>query len=316
MATTIFDSISHADFLRLTLKAFARQGYKVERISAAGADGVLIGKNGARIGILCKKYSGAFIGRPVLQQFYGAMIRLRCTEGYLITTTDCSPEACDFAAGKGIVLYNSKRTTELLRSAFGDAFIQTGKMPELGPEAKTVPTGARQKVSAASYEKVAVSDLKNAPELVKAPEPVRTPEPVKAPEPVQAPDLIQAPEPVQTQLVEETAKEELPEEVEEVQSIESPGTPEAVPSEHTTIIVCLECNKQLKVPIDQGVITVTCPECGMRRIYQPELNEAGELKTTTIITCQSCSQKLNVPTNRGQLNVRCPQCKAAWLFTP
>jgi phage FluMu protein Com len=270
---------------------------------------VLIGKNGARIGILCKKYRGAFIGRPVLQQFYGAMIQLRCTQGYLITTTDCSPEAYDFAAEKGIILYNSKRTTELLRTAFGDAFIRTGKMPELGPMAKTIPAGARQTISVATYERVAVSDLKKAVEPAKAPEPVKAPERVQAPEPEKAPEPEPAP-------LKERASEELPEEVQEVQSIESLGTPEAVPSEHTTIIVCLECNKQLKVPIDQGVITVTCPECGMRRIYQPELNEAGELKTTTTITCQSCSQKLNVPTNRGQLNVRCPQCKAAWLFTP
>src|SRR5512139_1593537 len=120
MTTTIFDSISHADFLRLTLEAFSRQGYAVEQSSAAGADGVLLGKNGARIGILCKKYRGAFIGRPVLQQFHGAMVQLGCAEGFLVTTTDCTPEAYDFAAGKGIVLYNLERTTGLLRTAFGD----------------------------------------------------------------------------------------------------------------------------------------------------------------------------------------------------
>ena len=77
MTTTIFESISHADFLRLTLEAFSRQGYKVEPSSDAGADGVLVGGKGERIGILCKKYRGAFIGRPVLQQFHGAMRRLR-----------------------------------------------------------------------------------------------------------------------------------------------------------------------------------------------------------------------------------------------
>jgi DNA-directed RNA polymerase subunit RPC12/RpoP len=309
MATTIFDSISHADFLRLTLDAFSRQGYVVEQSSAAGADAVLLGKNGARIGILCKKYRGAFIGRPVLQQFYGAMVQLGCTEGYLITTTDCSSEAHDFASGKGIVLYSSERTTELLRTAFGDEFIRSGKMPKLGMTAKTVPSAARQTISVASYEQVAVSDLKKAVEPVKAPEPVPAPEPVRAPEPEKAPEPEQAP-------LKETASEELPEEVQEVQSIESPGASEAVPPENTTIIVCLECNKQLRVPIDQGMITVICPECGMRRLYQPEMNSAGELKTTTIITCQRCSQKLNIPTNRGQLNVRCPQCKATWLFTP
>ena len=309
MTTTIFDSISHADFLRLTLEAFSRQGYAVEQSRSAGADGVLIGRNGARTGVLCKKYRGAFIGRPVLQQFYGTLVQLGCAEGYLITTTDCSPEAYDFAAGKGIVVYNLERTTGLLGTAFGDEFIRTGRIPELGAKVKTIPAGARPAVSIASYEKVAASDLKDAVEPIKAPEPVQAPEPLQAPEPDKAPEPEQAP-------LKEPVSEELPEEVQEVQSLESPGASEAVPPEHTTIIVCLECNRQLKVPIDQGVITVTCPECGIQRIYQPELNDAGELKTTTIIACQSCKQKLNVPTNRGQLNVRCPQCKAAWLFTP
>jgi len=309
MTTTIFDSISHADFLRLTLQTFSRQGYAVEQSRAADADGVLLGKNGARIGILCKKYRGAFIGRPVLQQFYGAMLRLRCTEGYLITTTDCSPEAYEFAAGKGIVLYNRERTTELLRTAFGDAFIRSGTMPELGMTARPAPPASRQPISVASYEKVPAADLKKAPVPSPPPEPARARRPVPAAEPEKVPGPEHA-------LREEAANEELPEEVQEVQSLEPPETPAAAPSENTTIIVCWECNKQLRVPIDQGMITVQCPECGMRRVYQPEMNDAGELKTTTVITCTSCSQKLNVPTNRGQLNVRCPQCKAAWVFTP
>jgi DNA-directed RNA polymerase subunit RPC12/RpoP len=124
------------------------------------------------------------------------------------------------------------------------------------------------------------------------------------------------------------AIEELPEEVQDVQELQDvPGlqdvqgtgaseAPETVPSGKMTVIVCLECNKQLQVPIDQGMITVQCPECGMRRVYQPELDEAGELKTTTVIGCPSCKQKLNVPTNRGQLNVRCPRCGEKSLFTP
>jgi len=151
-----------------------------------------------------------------------------------------------FRSRKGIVLYSSKRTSELLRTAFGDEFIRTGKMPELGPKGKDHPAGARQTISAASYEKVAVSDLKKAPEPVKVPEPVQAQDntgagPGKAPGPEQAP-------------LKETASEELPEDVQEVQSIESRGL-RGRSSEHTTIIVCLECNKQLKVPIDQGVIT-------------------------------------------------------------
>jgi len=303
MTTNIFESLSHTDFLRLTLAAFSRQGYEVEQSSVAGADGVLIGRNGARIGILCKKYRGALIGRPVLQQFYGAMEQIGCKEGYLITTTDCLPEAYEFAKKKGIGLYNRERTMVLLRTAFGDEFIRSGTMPELGSKARTVPAAARQTISVASYEKASVSDLKNkrgpedAPVSVEAPEPAITTEPAKAPP-------------------EETAVEELPEEVLIVESIESPGDLETVSPENTTTIVCAECNHQLRVPTDQGMITVTCTECGSRWLYMPVTNSDGDVKTTTIVTCKTCLQQLNVPTNRGQLNVRCPKCGAKWLFAP
>lgn len=303
MTTNFFNSLSHTDFLRLTLEAFSRQGYEVEQSAAAGADGVLIGRNGERIGILCKKYRGAFIGRPVLQQFYGAMEQIGCKEGYLVTTTDCSPESYEFAKGKGIGLYSRERTIELLKTAFGEEFIRSGRMPDLGPKAITVPAAVLQTISVASYEKVSVSDLKNAREPEKPPEPAAAPEPEKAPEQVHAPP-------------EETSSEDLPEEVLVVESIGSPGAAETASPENTRTIFCAECNKQLRVPTDQGIITVTCAECGLRQIYQPELNSDGEVKTTTIVACQTCSQRLNVPTNRGQLNVRCPKCGAKWLFTP
>jgi DNA-directed RNA polymerase subunit RPC12/RpoP len=323
MTTTMFDTFSHTDFLRLTLEAFSRQGYKVEQSAADGADGVLIGRNGARIGILCKKYRGAFIGRPVLQQFYSAMEQAGCREGYLITTTDCSPEAYEFANGKGISLYNRERTTGLLKAAFGDEFMRSGRMPELGATARAVPAAVRPAASVASYEKVSAPELKNAreperpPVSMKAPEPEKLPvsEPAAAPEPIQAPEPEQASEQVQAPQ-EETAVEELPEEVLTVESIESPGAPEAGPPENMTTIVCAECNHHLRVPTDKGMITVTCTECGMRWLYLPETNSDGEVKRTTIITCQTCSQQLNVPTNRGQLNVRCPKCGEKWLFTP
>src|SRR5512137_3182599 len=82
MNTTIFNTLSHTDFLRLTLEAFSRQGFEVERSSDAGADAVLVSKSGGRIAVLCKKYRDAFIGRPVLQQFHAAMHRIGCKEGY------------------------------------------------------------------------------------------------------------------------------------------------------------------------------------------------------------------------------------------
>ena len=135
----------------MTLEAFSRQGFDVERSGDPGADAVLVGKNGARIAVLCKKYRGAFIGRPILQQLHAAMGRIGSFEGYLIATSDCLPEAREFAKGKGLDLYNRDRTTRLFKAAFGDEFMRTGKIPELGQKAKEVQAPARKPVSVASY---------------------------------------------------------------------------------------------------------------------------------------------------------------------
>jgi len=329
MTTTIFNSLSHTDFLQLTLEAFSRQGFEVERSSDAGADAVLVSKSGTRIAVLCKKYRGAFIGRPVLQQFHAAMGQIGCREGYLITTTDCSPEAQEFAQGKGIELFNRDRTTRLFLTAFGDEFMRTGRIPELGQKAKAVPAPVRKPVSVATYEKVAVSDRNHEREPEKPPVSIQAPEtePVKAPElerpsgSIEAPEPEQAAEPTQAAeqgkaLHEETGSEELPEEVETVENLESPAPSETASLKNTRTIFCAECNQQTRVPTDQGMIKVKCSECGSQWLYQPEMTSDGNVKTTTIVTCRTCSQQLNVPTNRGQLNVRCPKCGTKWLFTP
>jgi DNA-directed RNA polymerase subunit RPC12/RpoP len=357
MTTDIFNSLSHTDFLRLTLEAFLRQGFEVERSSTAGADAVLVSKSGTRIAVLCKKYRGAFIGRPVLQQFHAALDRSGCKDGYLITTTDCLPEAYEFAKGKGLELFNRDRTTRLFLTAFGSEFMRTGRMPELGQKARAVPAPVRKPVSVATYEKVAVSDRKiereqekppvatQAPEperppvLVQAPEqvqllgptevrePGRTIEPTKALEPerssgaIGVPDPKKAAEPVQASKQgkapqEEAISEEMPEEVESVENIESLAPSDTAALKNMRTIFCAECNQQTRVPTDQGMIKVKCSECGSLWLYQPEMTSDGEVKTTTIIACQACAQQLNVPINRGQLNIRCPKCGEKWLFTP
>lgn len=372
--TDIFDALSHTDFLKLTLEAFSRQNFEVERSLDAGADAVLVGKDGKRIAVLCKKYRGAFIGRPVLQQFHAAMGRTGCSEGYLITTTDCLPEAREFAVGKGLDLYSRDRTTRLFLTAFGEEFMRTGRMPVLGQKAKTVPAPARKPVSIATYEKVSVPDQGTANKLVKvpvqvkppeprkvaepprevlakAPVPVKVPEPIKATEPAReapvkvpepviaekpgeaqepaaAPEPIKAAEPApvheaplpteeRTPELEQTlpkgaGPEELTEEVQAGENNEPPVGQEAASPENTTTVTCAECNLEMRVPTDQGMVKVECTECGLRWIFQPEMKQAPK----TVVICQTCSQQLSVPTDRGRLNVRCPKCRATWLFTP
>jgi len=337
MTPTIFNSLSHADFLRLTLEAFARQGFEVERSNDAGADAVLVSKSGSRIAVLCKKYRDAFIGRPVLQQLHAAMGKMRCKEGYLITTTDCAPDAHEFAKGKSLELFNHDRTTRLFKSAFGDEFMRTGKIPELGNKAKAVPAQVKKPVSNALYEKVAVPEAKKerAPEkpavITPAVKTERLPEKpaavTPAPEPPNVTELEMSSGPIAAAEPEQTAEpamapletpviEDLPEEVDTVEDLEPPAPAEAASEQNMRTIYCAECNQPTRVPTDQGMIKLQCSECGSRWLYQPEMTDDGQVKTTTVIACRACSQKLNVPTDRGQLNVKCPKCGEKWLFSP
>jgi len=335
MTTNIFESISHTDFLRLTLEAFSRQGYKVEPSRAAGADGVLVGKSGGRIAILCKKYRGAFIGRPVLQQFYEAMGQCSCAEGYLVTTTDCSPDAYEFAKGKGIVLYNRDRTTELLKAAFGEAFIRSGKMPELGPRAAAVPAPARKTASVAAYEKVPVPDLKTVraldpPSPIKAAIQQQPPVTVKAPEPVQPPVLVKAPEPAQPPVLEKTAmpdiavapvpeattaparapEPEQPPELLDVIEPEQQPEPMAAPEPAAAA-------EQAEAP-EEPVVLEDLPEevLSVESIEPPAAPEAPSPENTTTIACAECNHQLRVPTDQGMITVTCTECGSRWLYQP
>ena len=336
MTTNIFDTLSHTDFLRLTLEAFSRQGYKVEPSRNTGADGVLVGKNGGRIAVLCKKYRGAFIGRPVLQQFYEAMGQSACGEGYLITTTDCSPDAYEYAKGKGISLYNRDRTTELLKAAFGEAFIRSGMMPELGPRAAVVPAAARKAVSVATYEKVPVPDLKTVRALEPPPSPIKStvqqqpPVTVKAPEPAQPPVSVTAPEPVQPPEPEKTSMPELavapePEITTAPSQAPEPVQPPAPldvlePVQQTEPAAASElaaAPEQAEAP-EEPIVLEDLPEevLSVESIETPAAPEAPSPENTTTIACAECNHQLRVPTDQGMITVTCTECGSRWLYQP
>jgi len=312
MKPTIFNSLSHADFLRLTLEAFARQGFEVERSKDAGADAVLVSKGGKRIAVLCKKYRDAFIGRPVLQQLHAAMGQMVCKEGYLITTTDCAPDAHEFAKGKGLELYNRDRTTRLFKSAFGDEFMRTGKMPELGHKAKAVPAPVKKPVSLANYEKVPVSEKKTerVPEQPIAPMPAPEPVPVLMPEPGQPVEPIKAPELETTPAL--GAAPELPKATE----LEMPSGPlEAADLEQEAGPV--QTSGPSMAP-PEGTAKEEQPEEveSVEDLGAPEPAEAPSEKNMRTIFCAECNQPTQVPTDQGMIKVQCSECGSRWLFQP
>lgn len=322
MTPTIFNSLSHADFLKLTLEAFSRQGFEVERSSNAGADAVLVGKSGSRVALLCKKYRDAFIGRPVLQQLHAAMGQMRCKEGFLITTTDCAPDAHEFAKGKGLELYNRDRTTRLFLTAFGDAFMRTGKIPELGNKAKAVPAPARKPVTVASYEKVRVAEKKNerGPEKpiqsMPAPEPVRPPVLIHAPETVQASEPEQpagafvSPEPEPTPAP--VAAAEQP----KVTGLEMPSEPAAV-AEQEQAAGPIQASEPAMAPPENAVDEELPEEVEtVEDLEPPAPADAEPSKNMRTIYCAECNQPARVPTDQGMIKVQCSECGSRWLYQP
>ncbi len=68
---------------------------------------------GGKVVVQCKRYSGT-IGSPVVRDLYGVVTDTRATKGVLITTSDFSPDATQFANGKQLELINGTELRRLL----------------------------------------------------------------------------------------------------------------------------------------------------------------------------------------------------------
>lgn len=111
-------------FEQLVLEVLHKMGYgtsrkdieRVGRSNDGGIDGIIsLDRLGLeKVYVQAKRWQGN-VGRETIQAFYGALAGQRARKGIVITTSDYTKQAHDFAASvEGIILINGERLTELM----------------------------------------------------------------------------------------------------------------------------------------------------------------------------------------------------------
>ncbi|MGE0708598.1 MAG: restriction endonuclease [Planctomycetota bacterium] len=112
-------------FEHLVLDLLHAMGYGVSRTDRqhvggsgdGGIDGVIsLDRLGLeKVCVQAKRWFGNSVGRPEVQAFYGALAGNRVRKGVLITTSNFSQQAIDFAKSvEGVVLVDGERLTQLM----------------------------------------------------------------------------------------------------------------------------------------------------------------------------------------------------------
>jgi restriction system protein len=98
-------------------EAYRRQGFRVEETLSGGADGgvdLVLNNEGRTVLVQCKRHKSV-IGVTVVRELYGVLIDRRAAGAKLVATTNFTPDAVAFAAGKPIELIGSAALLELIR---------------------------------------------------------------------------------------------------------------------------------------------------------------------------------------------------------
>jgi restriction system protein len=98
-------------------EAYRRQGYRVEETLRGGTDGgvdLVLRKDGRTILVQCKRHRSP-IGVTVVRELYGVLIDRGAAGAKLVATTNFTPDAVEFGAGKPIELIGAAALLELIR---------------------------------------------------------------------------------------------------------------------------------------------------------------------------------------------------------
>ena len=124
-AATDLDSIrgfSDGDFEIFCAQLLEREGYrtKVTRVTSDHGVDVLLEDAAGRRGVVqCKRWARRLVGRPVVQQIFGEMMHERAVFAAVLTTSDFTREARDWAQGKQLRLVDGPELAELATNHFG-----------------------------------------------------------------------------------------------------------------------------------------------------------------------------------------------------
>ncbi len=96
-------------------RIFARHGYAVDNVrdvKDGGVDILVTDGFGQQAVVQCKRYRGT-VGEPIVRDLYGTMIHQGAVYAYLVTNSNFSEEARQWAAGKPIELIDGRRLVQL-----------------------------------------------------------------------------------------------------------------------------------------------------------------------------------------------------------
>jgi HJR/Mrr/RecB family endonuclease len=108
------------EFEELILQLFENLGWRTEKTPKSGdggIDGILI-KGGEKTFIQCKKLRKGKVGEPVIRDLYGSVIAAGAVGGIVVTTSEFSAQAVDWAKGKPIELLGAGKLIPLIQQAF------------------------------------------------------------------------------------------------------------------------------------------------------------------------------------------------------
>lgn len=115
------EGLSGIDFEKLVTSLLNHMGFQSEMTKASGDGGIdivaVLDKPivGGRYLIQCKRFSSDnLVGAPIIREFYGALVAdQRAIKGILITTSDFTTQAKEFAQSLPIELIDGKRLQDL-----------------------------------------------------------------------------------------------------------------------------------------------------------------------------------------------------------
>lgn len=109
------DVMDGVQFEKFIGKVFARQGYLVKFTPVTGDQGVdlIAEKNGVRIGIQAKRYTGR-IGNSAIQEIVAGIIHHRCDNAIVVTNSYFTKSAIDLAFSNNVILWDRALLKEKL----------------------------------------------------------------------------------------------------------------------------------------------------------------------------------------------------------
>lgn len=144
-AADSLDNVSWREFEVLVGEAFRLQGYRVEEIGGAGADGgvdLVLYKGNEKFFVQCKQWKAYKVSVMVVRELYGVMAAKGAAGGFVVTSGRFTSDAVEFAAGRNIKLLDGALLFGMIKqaqTARGGASESLGSVNVSAPQPYRVP---------------------------------------------------------------------------------------------------------------------------------------------------------------------------------